>query len=84
MLGGVLDRGSDPRIARNVRQQPGADAAGGARIGFNVPDLDAFHETMCEHDVPCAEEPKAQFGTNLVQYADPDGMVFSVGEARKG
>lgn len=61
--------------------QPGVEHAGGVRIGFNVPDLDAFHERMREHDVPCLQEPKVQFGTKLAQYAGPDGQVFSVGEA---
>jgi predicted enzyme related to lactoylglutathione lyase len=63
--------------------QPGVDPAGGVRIAFNVPDLDAFHDTMRERAVPCVGEPKVQFGTKLAQYADPDGQVFSVGEARK-
>lgn len=64
--------------------EPGVDPAGRVRIGFNVPDLDAFHEKMREHEVPCIQEPKAQFGAKLAQYSGPDGLVFSVGEARKG
>ena len=67
-----------------LRNQPGVDPAGGVRIGFNVADLDAFHERMSEHDVPCVQEPTLQFGARLAQYAAPDGLVFSVGEARKG
>ncbi len=65
-------------------KQPGVDPAGGVRIGFNVPDLDAFHEKMRAHDVPCVQEPEFQFGAKLAQYSDPDGLVFSVGEACKG
>ena len=61
-----------------------AAAAGGVRIGFNVDDLDAFHERMRENGVSCVQEPMVQFGARLAQYAAPDGLVFSVGESRKG
>jgi lactoylglutathione lyase len=54
--------------------------AGRCRPGFRVPDLDAFHNRMIEHDVRCLQEPKTVFGTRIAQYADPDGLVFSVGQ----
>ena len=56
-----------------LEKQAGVDPAGGVRIGFNVTDLDAFHERMREHDVPCVEEPSVQFGSRLAQYSSPDG-----------
>jgi lactoylglutathione lyase len=56
--------------------------AGTARFGFEVPDITAFHNRMLEHGVPCISEPKEQFGATLAQYSGPDGMIFSVGEAR--
>jgi len=60
----------------------GLEPAGGVRIGFNVADLDTFHERMQSHEVPCVQEPKVQFGVKLAQYSGPDGLVFSVGETR--
>lgn len=61
---------------------PGAAAAGSCRPGLNVPDLDAFHARMLDHGVPCVQEPTDLHGRRLAQYADPDGLVLSVGEAR--
>lgn len=58
-------------------------AAGRCRPGFQVPDLDAFHVRMIEHGVACVQEPKDVFGAKVAQYADPDGLVFSVGEERR-
>ncbi|HMB69579.1 MAG TPA: VOC family protein [bacterium] len=57
--------------------------AGRCRPGFEVPDLDAFHVRMTEHGVPCVQEPRDVFGARVAQYADPDGLVLSVGEAQK-
>jgi predicted enzyme related to lactoylglutathione lyase len=57
---------------------------GHCRPGLQVPDLDAFHRRMVEHGVTCLQEPKDQFGARLAQYVDPDGLVISVGEPRKG
>lgn len=57
--------------------------AGRCRPGFQVTDLEAFHVRMVEHGVPCVQEPRDVFGARLAQYADPDGLVFSVGEARR-
>ena len=54
------------------------------RSGFQVPDLEAFHQRMVENQVPCVEAPRAVFGARVAQYRDPDGLVFSVGEERRG
>ena len=37
---------------------------------------------MMAHAVPCVQEPKDVFGARVAQSADPDGLVFSVGENR--
>lgn len=57
--------------------------AGRCRPGLAVPDLDEFHRRMIENDVPCIHEPKDVFGARIAQYADPDGLVISVGEERR-
>jgi len=54
--------------------------AGTATIGMRVPDLDAFHQQMIAKGVRCIQEPRDVFGTRVAQYADPDGLVFSVGK----
>jgi hypothetical protein len=37
---------------------------------------------MVANKVPCIQEPKEVFGARVAQYADPDGLVISVGEER--
>jgi lactoylglutathione lyase len=72
-------------LALHAEKKAGAPAdgvPGTCRTGFQVPDIDAFHARMLEHDVPCVQEPTAVFGTRVAQYADPDGMVFGIGEGR--
>jgi len=64
----------------NRRQTP----AGRCQPGFRVPNLDEFHRKMVERNVPCLQEPKDVFGARVAQYADPDGLVISVGEERRG
>jgi hypothetical protein len=59
-------------------------AAGQCRPGLAVPDLGAFHQRMLEKHVPCVQEPKATFGVKIAQYSDPDGLVISVSEERRG
>ena len=53
---------------------------GRCRPGLNVPDLDAFHKRMIEHNVRCLQAPKDVFGSRIAQYVDPDGLVISVSE----
>ena len=67
---------------------PGAEAlqsetAGRCRPGFQVPDLDVFHQRMLENDVTCAQDPTETFGVRIAQYVDPDGLLFSVSEAKR-
>ena len=61
---------------------PHETAAGRCRPGFQVSDLDEFHRRMMAHAVPCVQAPKEVFGARVAQYADPDGLVFSVAEER--
>jgi lactoylglutathione lyase len=56
--------------------------AGRCRPGLRVPNLDEFHRKMIERNVPCLQELKEVFGARIAQYADPDGLVISVGEER--
>jgi lactoylglutathione lyase len=58
-----------------------SESAGRCRPGLQVPNLEAFHRRMLEKKVPCLEAPTEVFGARLAQYVDPDGLVFSVGEA---
>ena len=69
----------NPRTA-----EPTAEPAGRCRTGFSVPDLDQFHARMIENKVPCPQPPKEVFGARIAQYVDPDGMLFSVSEERRG
>jgi hypothetical protein len=55
---------------------------GSCRPGLGVPSLDDFHRRMTEHDVRCLQGPTHVFGSRVAQYADPDGLTISVGEAR--
>jgi len=73
---------SEPAVPGAGREP--RDAAGSCRPGLAVADLDAFHQRMLAHGVPCLQEPKAVFGARLAQYADPDGLAISVGEERPG
>jgi len=58
------------------------EGPGRCRPGFQVPDLGLFHSRMTEHKVTCVQEPTETFGAMIAQYVDPDGLVFSVGQAR--
>ncbi len=60
----------------------GAEQAGQCRAGFQAPNLDEFHKRMTEHNVPCVQEPTETFGVRIAQYVDPDGLIFSVSDAR--
>jgi hypothetical protein len=59
-------------------------AVGQCRPGIGVPNLDEFHKRMVERKVACVQEPKEAFGARIAQYADPDGLVISVSEERRG
>ena len=65
-----------------VGEIQGAEHAGQCRAGFQVPNLDAFHKRMTEHNVPCIQQPTETFGVRIAQFVDPDGLIFSVSEPR--
>lgn len=69
---------SDGPNPDNDKTQP--EPAGRCRPGLQMPDLEEFHKQMIEKNVPCIQEPTVVFGARVAQYADPDGLVFSVGE----
>jgi len=56
---------------------------GRCRPGLSVANLDEFHKRMLERKVRCVQEPREVFGARVAQYADPDGLVISVGEERR-
>ena len=66
------------------KEDPHQEPAGRCRPGLSVPNLADFHRKMIEKRVPCLQEPTQVYGAWVAQYADPDGLVLSVGEARKG
>jgi|SRR5262245_25317085 len=58
--------------------------AGRCRPGLSVANLDEFHRRMVERRPACVQEPKETFGARIAQYVDPDGLVISVSEERRG
>ena len=58
--------------------------AGQCHPGLSVPELEEFHKKMTDHRVTCLQPPTETFGARVAQYIDPDGLVVSVGEERKG
>ena len=67
--------------APDWKAQP-AEQAGQCRAGFQVPNLDEFHQRMVERKVPCIQKPKQVFGARIAQYIDPDGLGISVSEEK--
>ena len=68
----------------HVKDDPQQLAAGRCRPGLSTSDLDGFHQRMIANNVPCIQEPKETFGARIAQYVDPDGLVISVSEPRRG
>lgn len=52
--------------------------------GLSIPNLDEFHRRMVARNVTCVQEPRNVFGARIAHYADPDGLVISVGEESRG
>ena len=75
----ALHRSEGPAAAQDGDELP----AGRCRPGLSVPNLDAFHSRMIEHNVTCTQQPKDLFGSRLAQYLDPDGLAISVSEERR-
>src|SRR5262245_29825984 len=66
------------------KDDPHVVPAGRCRPGLSVPNLDEFHKKMTEKNVACVQPPKETFGARIAQYVDPDGLVISVSEERRG
>ena len=63
----------------------GRVAAGQCQLGFNVEDLDAFHQAMLAKGITCVQPPEDEdFGGKLALYNDPDGLAFAVSDFPKG
>ncbi len=77
----ALHKSDGPATDDDISQQ---ERAGRCRAGFQVTNLDEFHERMIKNNVQCAQEPTETFGARIAQYVDPDGLVFSVSEPRTG
>jgi lactoylglutathione lyase len=67
-----------------AKDDPHHAPAGRCRPGLAVEKLDEFHKRMVERGVLCVQEPKEVFGVRIAQYVDPDGLVLSVAEERRG
>jgi catechol 2,3-dioxygenase-like lactoylglutathione lyase family enzyme len=79
--GAILALHSSPE-SKSDEPAPDHAPAGRCQPGFQVPNLQEFHKKMLEKNVPCRQEPREVFGARIARYVDPDGLVFSVGEAR--
>ena len=53
------------------------------QLGFSVEDIDAFHQQMIAKGVTCLQPPEEEDFGKLAEYADPDGLPFSVVEEPK-
>lgn len=57
--------------------------AGQCQLGFSVDDINAFHQEMIAKGVTCLQPPEEEDFGRLAEYADPDGLQFSVMEQKK-
>lgn len=73
----ALHKADEPALAGDSPNR-----AGHCQPALAVPDLEAFHDRMITSGVRCHQAPKAQFGTRIASYIDPDGLVFAVSEQR--
>ncbi len=52
--------------------------AGGMRLGFQVPDLQAFYQEMTAKRIQFTQPPSMQFGVLLAEFLDSEGAEVSV------
>lgn len=76
----ALHKSTTPSTDGEIQE---SEQAGRCRTGFQVQNIDDFHNRMIQNNVRCVQEPTETFGVKIAQYVDPDGMIFSVGEARE-
>ena len=63
-----------------------AHPAGEVRLGFTVPDVQAFHQRLAAEDVTFTQPPRVREreGIVLAEFLDPDGAPCSVsGETKR-
>lgn len=77
----ALHASDEPNPEKGGQRHP---PAGRCRPDFGVPNLDDFHGRMVEHRVSCIQEPTDVFDARIAQYAEPDGLVISIGEEKHG
>lgn len=51
---------------------------GSCQLGFEVPDVKAFHEKVLAKGAKCLRPPKQEDFGILALYADPDGLAISI------
>ncbi len=54
--------------------------AGQCQLGFSIENIEAFHQEMIAKGVTCLQSPENENCGSLAEYADPDGLPFSVVE----
>jgi predicted enzyme related to lactoylglutathione lyase len=57
--------------------------AGQCQLGFTIEDIDTFHQEMIAKGITCLQSPEEEDFGKLAEYADPDGLPFSVLEQPK-
>ena len=71
----VLNGGYDVRLAPGLHENP----AGKVEIGFEVPDLQTFHDQMTAKGVRFPIAPKKQeYGGVLARFEDSEGASVTV------
>lgn len=58
-------------------------AAGYARVGFFVEDLNATHQRLLDAGVRCVTPPERRFDLWVGLYEDPDGIYFTLAQQPK-
>lgn len=71
--------------ARKNAEEQSPCVAGRCQPGFQVADIDSFHQNMLAKGVTCLQAPKLEkFGMKLAAYADPDGLTITVVQPTQG
>ena len=52
--------------------------AGAFQLGFQVPDLDKFHQEMAGKGYQFTRPPELEFGEKTARFVDPHGTEYSV------
>jgi catechol 2,3-dioxygenase-like lactoylglutathione lyase family enzyme len=63
------------------RSGPAVNDAGGTHLGFSVPDVDAFDETLPSSVETLSEPRTSESGTRILFVRDPEGNLVEVIES---